>query len=304
MANYDPQDFGSVIQYMRWEFGARLFRDAPRMQSVFLDLSPKLEPYGNVMRQLIERGALSELEAASGDAGRQARAMMKARDILENKLLLGAERVDCFLDVLRDLYGIAQPTPRPVTPPPVAQPSPRPVTRAQPSAKIVRRGECGDNVAFTLGENGVLTISGNGPMRDFDWNIDTQVSNTPWWKEREAISVVIIRNGVTKIANWAFYGCAGLKSVVIPDSVTKIGISAFSDCVGLTSVVIPDSVTYIGAFAFDCAGLKSVVIPDSVTEIGVLAFSGCKHLTSASIPAKTKRGDNAFPHGVRVKRRK
>ena len=62
--NYDPQDFKSVILYMRNEFGASVFRDAPRMYATFCELSPKLESYANIMRQLIERGALAELEAA------------------------------------------------------------------------------------------------------------------------------------------------------------------------------------------------------------------------------------------------
>ena len=105
-----------------------------------------------------------------------------------------------------------------------------------------------------------------------------------------------VPDSVTRIGDYAFYGCSGLASVTIPDSVTRIGDYAFYGCSGLTSVTIPDSVTSIGTYAFyGCSGLTSVTIPDSVTSIGANAFEGCSGLASVTIGnGVTRIGDYAF----------
>ena len=77
---YDRQDFKSVTLYMLKLFGADILRDSRRIYAIFRDLSPKLKPYANVMRQLAEHGVLAELVTTLNDGGiRQDRAMMKAR---------------------------------------------------------------------------------------------------------------------------------------------------------------------------------------------------------------------------------
>ena len=107
---------------------------------------------------------------------------------------------------------------------------------------------------------------------------------------------LVLPDSVTRIGNYAFYGCSSLTSITIPDSVTSIGNSAFSGCSGLTSIIIPDSVTSIGGDAFwGCSGLTSIIIPDSVTSIGGGAFRGCSGLTSIIIPdSVTSIGYRAF----------
>ena len=138
---------------------------------------------------------------------------------------------------------------------------------------------------WTLDDNGVLTISGNGKMGDYDYTDKngSYVTTAPWGGY--SFNTVVIESGVTSIGTYAFYGCTGLTSVTIGNSVTSIGWGAFSGCTGLTSVDIPGSVTSIGEYAFSgCTGLTSVDIPDSVTSIGDSAFSGCWSLTSVTIP--------------------
>ena len=107
---------------------------------------------------------------------------------------------------------------------------------------------------------------------------------------------VVIPNGITKIADYAFDSCDRLKTVTIPSSVTSIGAWAFFDCDVLMSVTIPDSVKSIGDNAFfKCRSLTSITIPNSVTSIGEYTFSGCDSLTSITIPnSVTYIGDNAF----------
>ena len=105
-----------------------------------------------------------------------------------------------------------------------------------------------------------------------------------------------IPNGVTKIGNYAFGGCASLSAVTIPDSVTEIGNYAFGGCTSLSAITIPDSVTKIGISAFqDCTSLSSIIIPDSVTEICNYAFGRCTSLSSITIPdSVTRIGNYAF----------
>ena len=180
-----------------------------------------------------------------------------------------------------------------------------------PEPCIIASGTCGaegDNLAWTLSCDSVLTISGTGAMADYEWN------GAPWYSNNEAIRSVIIENSVTSIGDYAFENCTGLTSPVynahvfafmptsysgaytIPDGIESIAGVAFGACSGLTSVTIPNSVTSIGDWAFaHCTGLTSVTIPNSVTSIGSSAFMGCTGLTSVTIPnSVTSIGDGAF----------
>jgi len=153
-------------------------------------------------------------------------------------------------------------------------------------------GDC----TWTLSDDGVLTISGNGATGDYSYTYSSQgtyITTAPWGAN---INSVVIEDGVTSIGDYAFTGCTGLMSIEIPDSVTSINFCAFSGCTGFTSIDIPNSVTCIANNAFSsCTGLMSVNIPDSVTSIGGSAFAGCTGLNSIEIPdSVTSIGDSAF----------
>ena len=145
---------------------------------------------------------------------------------------------------------------------------------------FAQSGYCGTNLIWTL-SGGTLTISGTGPMTDYDdYN-----AKAPWYSYGTFIKTVIIEDGVTSIGQYAFYYCTSLTSITIPNGVTSIGSNAFYWCSSLTSVTIPNSVTSIGERAFCyCSSLTSITIPNSVTSIGSSAFSGCSSLTSVTIP--------------------
>ena len=171
-----------------------------------------------------------------------------------------------------------------------------------------------DNLTWKLYEDGTLTISGTGAMKDYDYDSNP----SPVYKNSDVKKVVIedgvtsigirafnacrnltnitIPDNVTSIGDFAFYYCENLTSVTIPNSVTSIGNSVFENCIALTNITIPDSITSIGDFAFRyCTSLTSIMIPDSVTSIGNAAFESCKGLTSITIPdSVTSIGNSAF----------
>ena len=179
---------------------------------------------------------------------------------------------------------------------------------------VVSSGTCGDNLTWTLDDEGTLSISGTGEMINYN-----NENDIPWSSSKSSIKTVIIEDGVTNIGGHVFNNCSNLTSITIPDSVTSIGewalrncsslasitlpegltsigISAFSGCSSLTSITIPERMTSIGISAFSyCSGLTSITISDSVTSIGKEAFYGCSSLTSVTIPnSVTDFGDNAF----------
>ena len=141
-------------------------------------------------------------------------------------------------------------------------------------AETVASGECGEDLTWTLDDEGTLTISGTGPMAKYHYYPGSSPTDIPWYSLRGSVKRVVIGSGVTNIGDYAFYECEALTSVTIPDSVTTIGEGAFYECIALTSVTIPDSVTTIGNSTFSgCEALASVTIPDSVTTIGNYAFN-------------------------------
>jgi len=153
------------------------------------------------------------------------------------------------------------------------------------AATEVDSGTCGDNLTWTLDDEGVLTISGEGEM-----------TGGLWLYHRDSIQRVVIEPGVTSISEYAFDGCSNLTEVVIPEGLTTIGGRAFFDCVNLVDITIPDSATNLGEWIFrGCSSLKSMIIPEGVTQIGNGMFFGCKSLTSVTIPEDvTSIGASAF----------
>ena len=139
------------------------------------------------------------------------------------------------------------------------------------SAAVIFGGTTG-KLTWTLTEDGVLTITGEGPMPDYR---DGGTSETPpWYPHVNRISSLTIGEGVTRIGDYAFMLCSFVTEVVIPESVTSMGDWAFYGCTGLQEAYIGDGVTEIAAKAFaECTALKTVVIGKSIQRIGDQAFN-------------------------------
>ena len=195
-----------------------------------------------------------------------------------------------------------------------------------PGSGAESSGTCGDDLMWDLAD-GALTISGAGPMYDYNnWD-----SPAPWGTGIESVTV---SEGVASIGDYAFYYCSSLSSANIPSSVTSVGRWAFYGCSSLEAIdvdsgneayissdgalfdkgvtvlitypagkqdleyAVPDTVTSIEGYAFaNCSSLASVTIPSSVTSISGGMFRNCSSLASVTILSSvTSIGDYAF-HG-------
>ncbi len=114
------------------------------------------------------------------------------------------------------------------------------------AATVVASGECGENLAWTLDDEGALTISGTGAMYDYATSVEA-----PWSELAGSVTSVILSDGITHIGAQSFSGINAIQEIVIPDSVMSIGRSAFFGCSSLNNISIPDTVESIGADAFD-----------------------------------------------------
>ena len=159
-------------------------------------------------------------------------------------------------------------------------------------------GDC----TWSLDDDGVLTISGNGAMGDY-----APTFPAPWYNL--SIKKVIIEDGVTNVGLCAFLGISSIESVSISDSVTEIRNSAFAGCSNLGTIIIPDSVISIeeGAFMMtawldnqpdglvyankvlytykgDMPEFTNLILDSDTTAIAGGAFMDCEKLISIEIP--------------------
>ena len=153
---------------------------------------------------------------------------------------------------------------------------------------LVASGKCGDSASWKLDADGVLTITGAGPMADYG-------AYGPWYiAHLTDIKKVVVQEGVTTIGDYAFANLSNVTSVTIPSSITSIGAHAFEKCRLGGAVTLPEGLTVIGDFAFSGSGMASLTLPESLRTIGNSAFLYCS-LRELTIPdGVTSIGTGAF----------
>ena len=196
----------------------------------------------------------------------------------------------------------------------------------EPTGKMY--GNCGatgneSNVNWKLTQNSAdsenptytLTISGSGAMADYNSNIGNPNATQPWRTSQTGINVekitkIVVKQGVTKIGDFAFNGITNVTEYNIAATVTDIGGWGFdtssvehfylngnpnytvdSDGVLLTadgktliaypggaapraSYTIPGTVTTVASGAFVGCDAAKLVIPSTVTTLPSWSFNG------------------------------
>jgi hypothetical protein len=165
-------------------------------------------------------------------------------------------------------------------------------------------GKCGDNVTWSL-SGGALTISGTGEMTaDADHTYGFAAY-------KDAITSVIVSDGVTSIGDNAFYAFPNLTSVTAAATVKEVGLLAFAGCSKLTSVQFKGTGVLVNAngFArctaltalpaglgslqmrafFGCTGLKALNLYEGITYLDWAVFAGCSGAKSLSLPKSLER---------------
>ncbi len=157
-------------------------------------------------------------------------------------------------------------------------------------AAVLMSGSAGDAVTWVLTDDGVITFSGSGPMKDYkDQDVfSTYYDPAPWWEYSSRITSVVIGEGITSIGSYAFTEHSSLRSVRLPAGFQSIGFKAFNHAFSLEEIALPNGAVSIDGYAFFfCSGLAHVTLPDTVTYIGEAAFSNCG-LTELHIPSSLK----------------
>lgn len=163
----------------------------------------------------------------------------------------------------------------------------------------------GENLRWTLDNNGVLTITGSGAMKDYTWDENVRLD---WYGYKKDIRSVVLDNRITHIGNYAFDKCTNIESVrytgytgnagvALPESVTTIGVHAFSDTGVTGTLKLPEHLTEIDSLAFyHCGKLNGELkLPDTVKEIGGFAFNSCGFTGKLELPASLEKiGNDAF----------
>lgn len=162
-----------------------------------------------------------------------------------------------------------------------------------PKPTVVASGSCGENTAWTLNSEGVLSVTGNGPMSDNNTN------HAPWEAYKYQIRQVVIGKDITYIGKFNFFRCSRLETVTFEEGtkLERIGWGAFGYS-SLPAITIPDSVTRIDGYAFYyCSKLTDVAISENskLESLGEYAFKADTKMTSLYIPdGVTKIGSAIF----------
>ncbi|MBR9937643.1 leucine-rich repeat protein [Oscillospiraceae bacterium Marseille-Q3528] len=144
-------------------------------------------------------------------------------------------------------------------------------TISKENASVVATGSCGEDATYTLDEDGLLTITGNGNM------------DVSQFAGRSDIVAVFIENKDRITLEGTFENCQNLKSFTMSGlGISNLTEKIFSNCKELENVELRVFVSTIPDQAFKgCEKLNKITIPEYITDIAEGAFDGCISLKTA-----------------------
>ena len=100
------------------------------------------------------------------------------------------------------------------------------------------------DIAWEIND-GVLTISGTGPMEDY-----ASASDSPWYSRRSEVTKVVISEGITHIGARAFFNFTNTIEFEIGEDIESVGDRAFQNCNSIIEIVLPNTLSFIGNYSF------------------------------------------------------
>ena len=140
----------------------------------------------------------------------------------------------------------------------------------------------GSSVTWCIRTDGTLYIGGTGVMPEFHdptrSPVTPQDSPQPWALFRTGsggvIRRVVVQNGVTGLASYAFAYCPRIESVSLPESLTSLPESCFAFCTDLSSVLGGVGLVTISDSAFsDCERLSQLELSDALQTVEFGSFT-------------------------------
>lgn len=149
-------------------------------------------------------------------------------------------------------------------------------------------GSCGEKANWNLDtETGILTISGTGPMSDYE-----SYSNQPWVGRRSQIKKIVLEEGITRIGDYSFMYCSSATDFELPSTLESIGRNVFWNTAA-TSIELPQNIKSIGYFSFMCSSIEKITFPSGARLSGGVFQSG-EHLFSAEF----EKGITYIPYNM------
>lgn len=147
-----------------------------------------------------------------------------------------------------------------------------------------RFGNFTSGITWSIDGNGILSVSGEGILPDFDGT-----DGAPWHYYASEITSLTVEDGVESIGHYAFADLYNLMNVTIADSVTAIRSDSFLGCVAIENVTLPFIGTSRTATGEDgvLGALFGIVNEGGVTQYNRLE-DGYYHGYSYAIPTTLK----------------
>lgn len=170
----------------------------------------------------------------------------------------------------------------------VAVNSPKDMPIISEEALFPLNGVCGENAVWNIDvKTGIMTISGTGPMNDYE-----SYNDQPWVGRRSQIKKVVVEEGITRLGDYTFMYCENAADFDLPSTLESIGKNVFWNTAAKT-IELPENIKSIGYFSFMCSSIEEITFPSKARLSGGVFQSG-EHLISAVL----EKGITYIPYNM------